>query len=241
MWVSLVVFLGAVAYIVIVGRRHPGREAPGDAARATGGRRARRDEDDRDADARGTTAADADDAEPAEATSGRGRRQPQPIRRSPATSYAPRMRRAKIVCTLGPATSDPEMIRALVVAGMDVARLNLSHGTKAEHERAYAAVRAAADATGRSVAVLVDLQGPKIRLGSFADRPGPAGRRRPVHDHDRGRAWRPPRICSTTYQYLADDVEPGDRILVDDGKVVLEVDAASSAGPSRPPSRSAAR
>src|ERR687889_771309 len=81
------------------------------------------------------------------------------------------MRRAKIVCTLGPATSTPEAIRGLVDAGMDVARLNLSHGSYADHEKVYAMVRQASDESGRSVAVLVDLQGPKIRLGNFASGP----------------------------------------------------------------------
>lgn len=132
------------------------------------------------------------------------------------------MRRAKIVCTLGPATSDPEMIRSLVDAGMDVARLNLSHGARSDHERAYEAVRMAADASGRSVAVLVDLQGPKIRLGTFATGPVLLADGDPftitTDDVPGDRT-----VCSTNYKYLADDVQPGDRILVDDGKVVLEV------------------
>ena len=80
------------------------------------------------------------------------------------------MRRAKIVCTMGPATDSYEAIRALVNAGMDVARLNLSHGTHADHERTYADVRRAADEIGRGVGILADLQGPKIRLGDV--RPG---------------------------------------------------------------------
>src|SRR4028119_1670224 len=80
-------------------------------------------------------------------------------------------RRAKIVCTLGPATSSLEQITALVESGMDVARLNFSHGSHADHEVAYRRVREASDATGRAVAVLADLQGPKIRLGTFADGP----------------------------------------------------------------------
>ena len=79
------------------------------------------------------------------------------------------MHRAKIVCTLGPATSSPERIRELVAAGMDVARLNMSHGTHADHERSYRLVREAADATGHGVGILADLQGPKIRLDTFAD------------------------------------------------------------------------
>ncbi len=74
------------------------------------------------------------------------------------------MRRAKIVCTLGPATDSYEQIKALVEAGMDVARFNLSHGTYAEHEERYQRVRKASDETGRSVGILADLQGPKIRL-----------------------------------------------------------------------------
>ena len=81
------------------------------------------------------------------------------------------MRRAKIVCTLGPATSSAERLRALVAAGMDVARLNLSHGSYGDHEAVYAGVRAASNESGRAVGVLVDLQGPKIRTGRFADGP----------------------------------------------------------------------
>src|SRR5215469_433823 len=80
-------------------------------------------------------------------------------------------RRAKIVCTLGPATSSQERITALIAAGLDVARLNLSHGTHEDHLAAYQRVRAGSDATGRSVGVLADLQGPKIRLGVFGDGP----------------------------------------------------------------------
>ena len=76
------------------------------------------------------------------------------------------MRRAKIVATLGPATSSYDQIEALVRAGMDVARLNMSHGEWNIHERSYANVRRAADATGRAVGILADLQGPKIRPDS---------------------------------------------------------------------------
>src|SRR5919202_197571 len=80
-------------------------------------------------------------------------------------------RRAKIVCTLGPATSSLEQVTALVESGMDVARLNFSHGSHADHQAAYTAVRQASDRTGQAVAVLADLQGPKIRLGRFAAGP----------------------------------------------------------------------
>ena len=80
-------------------------------------------------------------------------------------------RRAKIVCTLGPATASDETLRALVEAGMDVARLNFSHGDYADHEASYKRVRAASDLTGHAVGILADLQGPKIRLGRFKDGP----------------------------------------------------------------------
>ncbi|OUD85362.1 Pyruvate kinase [Clavibacter michiganensis subsp. michiganensis] len=80
-------------------------------------------------------------------------------------------RRAKIVATLGPATSSYESIRAIIDAGVDVARMNLSHGTYDVHEGIYSTIRKAADDAGRAVAVLVDLQGPKIRLGKFSDGP----------------------------------------------------------------------
>ena len=130
------------------------------------------------------------------------------------------MRRAKIVCTLGPSTDTPERARALVEAGMDVARLNFSHGEHADHGRRYHEVRAAADAAGRNVATLADLQGPKIRLGRFADGPvqWKAGERIRITvedvlgDHDR---------VSTTYKQLAQDVRAGDRLLVDDGNIAL--------------------
>src|SRR5215831_15023813 len=80
-------------------------------------------------------------------------------------------RRAKIVCTLGPATSSQQRITALIGAGLDVARLNLSHGTHDGHLQVYRRVRAESDAAGRSVGVLADLQGPKIRLGTFSHGP----------------------------------------------------------------------
>src|ERR1044071_5362362 len=80
-------------------------------------------------------------------------------------------RRAKIVCTMGPATATPERVRALVDAGMDVARLNFSHGSHAARARVFEMVREAARASGRAVGILADLQGPKIRLGTFDEGP----------------------------------------------------------------------
>ncbi|SCK29304.1 pyruvate kinase [Streptomyces sp. WMMB 714] len=133
------------------------------------------------------------------------------------------MRRAKIVSTLGPATNSYEQIKALVDAGMDVARLNMSHGSHAEHEERYHRVRKAAEEAGRSVGVLADLQGPKIRLGCF--REGPVLLERgdeftiTVEEDVEGDRSR----CGTTYPGLAADVSAGERILVDDGRVTLEV------------------
>jgi pyruvate kinase len=131
-------------------------------------------------------------------------------------------RRAKIVCTLGPATSSLEQITALVEAGMDVARLNFSHGRYTDHEAAYRNVRAASDSVGRAVAILADLQGPKIRLGTFADGPvvWETGSRVCITVEDvAGTADR----VSTTYKDLANDARVGDRLLIDDGKLALTV------------------
>ncbi len=132
------------------------------------------------------------------------------------------MRRTKIVCTLGPATATEDRIRELVESGMDVARLNFSHGEHADHAENYKKVRQASYHLGRAVGILADLQGPKIRLGRFVeDRTVWATGeevRITVDDivgtHDR---------VSTTYKELASDAKPGDRLLVDDGKIGLTV------------------
>ena len=134
------------------------------------------------------------------------------------------MRRAKIVSTLGPATHSYEQIKALVDAGMDVARFNMSHGTHAEHEERFHHVRGAAEETGRSVGILADLQGPKIRLGRFREGPvlletGDEFAITVEHLPEGGDRT----CCGTTYEGLAGDVTPGERILVDDGRVTLEV------------------
>jgi pyruvate kinase len=132
------------------------------------------------------------------------------------------MRRAKIVCTLGPAVDSPEKIRHLISAGMNMARLNLSHGGYVEHQKRLDQVRAAADNAGVPIAILVDLQGPKIRLGRFKDGP---------HDLERGDVFTittdeiegsKDRV-GTTYKGLTGDCKAGDRILIDDGKVTVEV------------------
>ncbi|QDZ42881.1 pyruvate kinase [Corynebacterium sp. sy039] len=129
-------------------------------------------------------------------------------------------RRTKIVCTLGPAVASEEKILRLVQDGMNVARLNMSHGEHEDHEKNYHWVRKATDETGKAVGILADLQGPKIRLGRFIDGAtvweNGETVRITVDDiegtHDR---------VSTTYKNLAKDAKPGDRLLVDDGKVAL--------------------
>ncbi|MDT0569628.1 pyruvate kinase [Streptomyces sp. DSM 3412] len=135
------------------------------------------------------------------------------------------MRRAKIVCTLGPATDSYDQIKALVEAGMDIARFNLSHGGHAEHDQRYQCVRKATDETGRSVGTLADLQGPKIRLGRFTEGPVLLERDDTFTLSVEEGATGDSEGCGTTYQGLAADVTPGELILVDDGKVTLEVTA----------------
>jgi len=132
------------------------------------------------------------------------------------------MRRAKIVATLGPATNSYDTIRAIVEAGVDVARMNLSHGSHEVHEAVYANVRKVAADLGKPVAVLVDLQGPKIRLGKFADGP---------HELSIGDIFTittedvegTKELCGTTFKGLPNDVSPGDTLLIDDGKVNVRV------------------
>ena len=139
-----------------------------------------------------------------------------------STPTAASPRRAKIVCTLGPATASPERIDGLVAAGMDIARLNFSHGDRADHDQVYRSVRKAADEAGRAVGILADLQGPKIRLGRFAAGPvewHPGDLVRITVDDVPGTRQR----VSTTYKGLADDAKPGDALLVDDGRVGLRV------------------
>ena len=135
----------------------------------------------------------------------------------------PTVRRAKIVVTLGPATDGRE--HDLIAAGLDVARLNFSHGTTEEHARRSGAVRAAAAAAGRPVAIMQDLQGPKIRVGRLASG-GPvqlmAGQEFTITTRDViGDAAR----ASCTYPGLASDLRPGDHLLLDDGRIRLTVRA----------------
>ena len=129
-------------------------------------------------------------------------------------------RRAKIVCTLGPATDSLEKVIELVDAGMNVARLNMSHGDHETHLRRMSWVRQAAEHAGRPIGVFADLQGPKIRLGKFPDGPQllEAGDRFTITIEDvPGTKER----AGTTLQTLTNDVTPGDQILINDGAIEL--------------------
>ncbi|MGI9321363.1 MAG: pyruvate kinase, partial [Thiogranum sp.] len=134
-------------------------------------------------------------------------------------------RRTKIVATLGPATDDPKVLDAMIQAGVDVVRVNFSHGTSEEHLRRAENVRNRARAHGRQVGVLADLQGPKIRIARFTDgkivlQEGARFVLDASLDVDTGNQER----VGLTYKALTDDVKRGDTLLLDDGAVVLWVE-----------------
>src|SRR5512141_1578839 len=135
------------------------------------------------------------------------------------------MRRAKIVATMGPASSDPSTLEKLIALGVDVARLNFSHGRQEEHAGMLDRIRAASRHLGKAVAVLQDLQGPKIRTGPL--KAGKAGVTVVAGDEivitTEEEVPGDERLVSTTYPFLAQDVRPGDRLLVDDGLLEFRV------------------
>jgi len=133
------------------------------------------------------------------------------------------MRRAKIVCTLGPASANPEMIRELMRRGLDVARLNCIHGSHEDLTRMVKLVRDASEELARPVAILLDLQGPKIRIGKFPE--GPVVVKTGDSITITVKENEPCTInrLSTSYRELPLDVKAGDRILLDDGNVELRV------------------
>jgi pyruvate kinase len=136
------------------------------------------------------------------------------------------MRRVKIVATIGPASASQAILQHLIRAGVDVARLNFSHGTHEQHGRTIQAIRAAAEATGRPLSILQDLQGPRIRIGELSA---------PVwvstgHSLTLSTQEVPPEgQVPVTYPHLPSDVKPGDRILIDDGRIELIVENSSEA------------
>jgi pyruvate kinase len=134
------------------------------------------------------------------------------------------MRRVKIVATIGPASSSPAVLKQLIGAGVDVARLNFSHGTHEQHGRTIQGIRAVAEATGRPLSILQDLQGPRIRIGELSV---------PVwvstgHSLILSTKEVPPEgHIPVTYPHLSSDVKSGDRILIDDGRIELIVEDSS--------------
>ena len=132
------------------------------------------------------------------------------------------MRRSKIVCTLGPAVDSYEQLKMLAEAGMNVARFNMSHGSHSEHEERYDRLRKVSEESGRAIGVLADLQGPKIRLETFADGPVELvrGEEFTITTED---VAGDKSICGTTYKGLPGDVAKGDPVLINDGNVALQV------------------
>src|SRR5215212_5682823 len=137
-----------------------------------------------------------------------------------------RTRHAKIVATLGPASSSPDMIRALFEAGTDVFRFNFSHGSHEEHQKRYEIVRAIEQETGQPIAVLADLQGPKLRVGRLAAGPITLEQGERIRfdlDPASGTRDRIPLPHPEVFAALA----PGVQLLIDDGKMRLEIEEAA--------------
>lgn len=133
-------------------------------------------------------------------------------------------RRTKIVCTIGPASASPSMLVRMMRAGMDVARLNFSHGTHAEHRQLARMVHAAAKKAGRHVAILQDLQGPKIRVGTLPKEGVELHKGEVIHLTTADVAYTTGGAIPVTYRRLHKDVHAGHRILFDDGTIEGEVE-----------------
>src|SRR5215467_6687348 len=133
------------------------------------------------------------------------------------------LRRAKIICTIGPSCSTQPQMRALMQAGMDVARLNFSHGSHEEHASHIEALRRAADEEGRTICILQDLQGPKIRTGALKGHKPVQLRTGAAVTITTGVAEGTADLISTTFSGLPEEVYVGSRILLSDGRIELEV------------------
>jgi pyruvate kinase len=137
------------------------------------------------------------------------------------------LRRAKIICTIGPSCSTEPALRTLLQVGMDVARLNFSHGSHQEHARHIKSLRQAANQAGRTICILQDLQGPKIRTGALKDHK-PVELKTGVAVTITTRAVEGTAdLISTTFSGLPQEVKPGSRILLSDGRIELQVQSAS--------------
>ena len=142
---------------------------------------------------------------------------------------APLRRRAKIVCTIGPASDTEAMLRELMLRGMNVARLNFSHGSHEDHARAIRRLRRVARDLGRTICILQDLQGPKIRTGRLKDRIAIALQKGQMVTITAKDVIGTAELISTTYQDLARDVKPGEHVLLSDGRIELIVQQISGA------------
>src|SRR5262245_27696727 len=145
----------------------------------------------------------------------------------PKTKPAERNRSTKIVATLGPASSDPTVLERMFRAGVDVVRMNFSHGTADDHLQRAELVRELCRKTGRTVGIMADLQGPKIRVGKFKD--GKVTLK--VGDRfilDAQCDLGDDRRVGLDYKELPQDVRPGDVLLLDDGKIVFDVEQVTA-------------
>lgn len=136
------------------------------------------------------------------------------------------MRKTKIVCTIGPASSEKPMLQSLIRAGMDIARLNFSHGTHDEHLVRLRAIREAAELEGKYIAIMLDTKGPEIRIGTFADGPITLSAGDSFTLTTRPVAGTAEQV-SVTYQGLPQDVRTGDRLLLDDGLLEFRVESTT--------------
>lgn len=137
------------------------------------------------------------------------------------------MRKTKIVCTIGPASTSPDTMREMTLAGMNVARLNFSHGSWSDHERNFKLLREIGHELGRNIGVILDLQGPKIRTGRLTDGRPVALRQGQKIVISTGDIEGTGERVSTTYSDLPNDVKPQDQILLADGAIELRVVSVS--------------
>ena len=138
------------------------------------------------------------------------------------------MRRTKIIATLGPATDDADILAKLFEAGVDVVRINFSHGSREDHVRQIAMVREVSNRLGRQVAIIADLQGPKVRIRQFPEGSIELSEGQPFAlDESLDALAGTASEVGVAYVGLADDLVPGDTLLLDDGQIVLSVEAVS--------------
>lgn len=139
------------------------------------------------------------------------------------------LRRTKIVVTLGPSLDDPDMLKRVILAGADVFRANFSHGTVEMHEKRINMVKDLAKEYGKAIAILVDLQGPKIRIGRFKNKKIQLQEGQPfIFDTQLGDDEGTEETVSLDYKNLPQDVSVGDTLLLDDGRIVMEVEKTNT-------------